>query len=851
MILSCSSYVWKENVLEGPGRSEILSLSVHASDALEYSYAIEPVEKGLYRVDWTFRAAADIPDAHISVDVDIPSESRWWMLPSISYNGNQWGTGREPKTASDGENGWWTYSYRRSPIPGAAYSENDEYAVACWYGVPQSAEDDFSYSIMPEKTRTALRYIWPEEEMPRTYCSRDRYADGWRKAVSMKKGQTHRVEMYLRVDPVEDGHRAISHFLADAWHLSEKPSFEIPDKESLWKYAVQFAKESLWDPSEECIGFRTGLGPDYPGRRGDDYGDSVPVESGWERSWHKMQGYHTGWVGRNINLAGAMLGDYLKTGNPESFRMGLSTLDHFAEHGPLPSGLFPSALPRGGYDACHMGTASMAFRDAYRLAKACGVDRPQYLKIALDICDVVMATQREDGCYGRYWDPETATPGSYDGYTATYMIQAMTEAYRQTSDRRYLDSAAKAFDYYMKEFDRYGFTTAGALDTDCIDKESSIPIFMAAVHLYDILKDGRYLDDAVTLGYYMSTWLWHYDGVYPADDSFTRHGYHTFGGTAVSTQHQCLDNFGIMPVHELKMLADQTGDEQWREKADAMYNYSSQLISDGTLEINGRIRPAGAQSEAYFQAEWALYGNVSRFDNWLVDWPDAFRLELLIREGFLEKTAAQRFFPGETVPEECLGNYKDFFRVQPVPDDIFALMQGKTYKEGCTIPRDELRYILCLHKDAQGRSIVGEMVAGKTAAEAIKDILLRLYEASYPIERMRLPDYWDADDEKQMRDNNSSCFNYRTVSGSAKLSSHSLGIAVDINPLYNPYVKARQDGTLFIQPETAVPYADRDAEFDYKTVPGDLCCTLFRENGFEWGGDWKSLKDYQHFELPH
>ena len=633
LLAGCSPFTWKGQTLVGKGNAQILSLSTDVSEGLAISEKIDSPEEGLYHIMWTFTAENDIPDAHIIIDVTMPSGSSWWMMPSISYNGNQWGTGKEPKGASDGDDGWWTYSYRRSPIPGATYSECGQYAVASWFGVPQCSAEDFSFSIMPEADKTTHRYIWPEEEMPRTYCSRDRYSDGWRKARDLKAGQTRSVEMYLRVDPVEAGHRAYSHFLADAWRLSDKVSFDIPDDESLWKYAVKFAKESLWDPSDECIGFRTGLLPDNgPSLGMTDYGDSVPPEPGREGAWRKAQGYHTGWVGRNINLGGAMLGDYLKTGDSTSLEMGLATLDHFAEYGPHPSGLYPSALPEGGYDACHMGTASMAFRTAYRLAKACGYDRPEYLKVATDICDAVMATQREDGAYGRWWDPETAEVISYDGYTATYMIQAMTETYRQTGDRRYLDSAAKAFEYYMTRFDKEGITTAGALDTDCIDKESAIPIFMAAVHLYDITRETRYREYAVALGYYFSTWIWHYDGVYPADDSFTEYGYHTFGGTAVSTQHQCLDNFGMMPVPELKMLSEQTGDSQWSEKADALYRYCCQMISDGTLEVNGRIRPAGGQSEAYFQAEWYLYNNISRFDNWLVDWPNAFRLDILMRE---------------------------------------------------------------------------------------------------------------------------------------------------------------------------------------------------------------------------
>jgi hypothetical protein len=73
-------------------------------------------------------------------------------------------------------------------------------------------------------------------------------------------------------------------------------------------------------------------------------------------------------------------------------------------------------------------------------------------------------------------------------------------------------------------------------------------------------------------------------------------------------------------------------------------------------------------------------------------------------------------------------------------------------------------------------------------------------------------------------------------------------MAVDINTLYNPYYKDREDGTRYIQPATAEPYCKRDWDFPYKIDHNDLCYKLFIEAGFEWGGDWTLCKDFQHFE---
>ena len=195
------------------------------------------------------------------------------------------------------------------------------------------------------------------------------------------------------------------------------------------------------------------------------------------------------------------------------------------------------------------------------------------------------------------------------------------------------------------------------------------------------------------------------------------------------------------------------------------------------------------------------------------------------------------------------------FSIWPITDELFYRMkQGNTYKEDCIVPREDLRYIQALHKDKDGNVHQGEMVVHKLIAEDVLEILEKLYDADYPIERMVLPDNYMADDETQMRDNNSSSFNFRFVSHTTTVSKHGLGMAVDINTLYNPYHKfvTNEDGTVkeLIEPATGAPYLDRTKDFDYKIEKDDLCYRLFIEKGFEWGGDWTDRKDYQHFELP-
>jgi hypothetical protein len=189
------------------------------------------------------------------------------------------------------------------------------------------------------------------------------------------------------------------------------------------------------------------------------------------------------------------------------------------------------------------------------------------------------------------------------------------------------------------------------------------------------------------------------------------------------------------------------------------------------------------------------------------------------------------------------------FSISEISDEIFARIKGKSFKDDCTLPREDLRYLHVLHKDKDGNVHEGEMIVNKHIAQDVLDILRELYENNYPIERMKLVDEYDADDELSMEDNNSSSFNFRFISHTTRVSKHGLGLAVDINTLYNPYTKV-VDGERIVEPVTGEPYLDREASFDYKIEKGDLCYRLFVEHGFEWGGEWTDRKDYQHFEVP-
>lgn len=187
------------------------------------------------------------------------------------------------------------------------------------------------------------------------------------------------------------------------------------------------------------------------------------------------------------------------------------------------------------------------------------------------------------------------------------------------------------------------------------------------------------------------------------------------------------------------------------------------------------------------------------------------------------------------------------FYFKELDQEIIGRIYGKSYKEYCDVPYSDLRYIRVLHKDFEGNTRIGEMIVNKAIAQDVVDIFKELYKISYPIEKMLLIDEYDADDIKSMEDNNTSAFNFRYIEGTTKRSVHSDGLAIDINPFYNPYVRTKNNETEVL-PASAAEYADRTKEHIYYIKKDDPCYKAFTSRGFTWGGEWKNSKDYQHFE---
>ena len=130
------------------------------------------------------------------------------------------------------------------------------------------------------------------------------------------------------------------------------------------------------------------------------------------------------------------------------------------------------------------------------------------------------------------------------------------------------------------------------------------------------------------------------------------------------------------------------------------------------------------------------------------------------------------------------------------------------------------------------------------AVRAMRRMFRKLYDARFPIRRMRLVDDYGGSDFASIEADNTSAFNCRGIPGSSSWSYHAYGQAIDINPRFNPYI----DRTGAYQPANAEVFVDRDRIDPGLLKDGDAAVRAFTDHGWTWGGSWRTPKDYQHFE---
>lgn len=570
--------------------------------------AFEAIGEKAWR--WTRRSSQ--PVTEMKMTLCHPETLSYWQVPAVNYNGNGWGSGAQYSGyACDGVP--WTYAWHRVAIPACTYAEGSRWAVSLF----GEEAGGMSGSIWEEDGEIRQALIWPEQEGPKVLSKRC-----WMESYTGSMAPQSVFTGVIVVGPVREKRRAYHDMLDFAWDYFDRQVTMEWQPEQLIKLDTTYFRQ-LWQKNFDGVtGFASGM---------------HWVEQ--NAAFVKTAGFEIGWVGQNASVACTLLRESIRTGEADLRDKALSVLDSWVRYAVLPNGLMfvklqapPSHLDsiiNGDIpmelDACNLGTAATYFFKAAGLAEQAGTPRPEYRKTALGLCDFALRAQQPSGEFAKSWFID-GTVSSPHGSVGAFFCLPLFDAWELTHDQKYLQGALRSVDFYCDEFERSGVTTAGALDSFCIDKESAAPVLRAALRAYHATGDARYAAYAEDVAYYLATWQWHYSVSFPEGALAREIGYDTYGGTSVSAAHNAQDPYGLYYVPEYLELATITGKDMWRRRARALWYNGIQLISDGTRVINGRVRPAGSQDESVRHTRWGRPDK--RFfvpSEWLVNWSGSFR----------------------------------------------------------------------------------------------------------------------------------------------------------------------------------------------------------------------------------
>ena len=606
----------------------------------------EKIEDGA----WRWHRHTDVPTDKMRMEMVLIGEPTFTMVPSVSYNGNGWGDVPEyvGDRAEDGTP--WSWASHRVTIPACTYSENDGISLALM-AEPNSNSACSLYKV-DEGEKHVL--IYPEEEQPKTL-----QRHFWGEPFQGTMDPTCDFEGIILAIPSDGTKHRYKCLLDFAWRYYGHELKAPRTAEEIYKLAITYTRFLFEREKDGFAGFATGT-------------QWHTNTNSYEKKIHR---YELGWVGQNASMANAFIYDYITRGDKDHLEQAIEAHDAWLKYGEargkflsarmeyhkwreLPfetmtaedvdrwewgDDQYESILNKVGkkfkrnaqgkiiinHDACNLGTGADGYFEAYDMLSSIGIDKPEYLKAAFDTCDFALESQDENGCFAKAWDDDGNVLAK-KGTIGCFLIIPIIKAYKRTGDNKYLDAAVRAFDFYYDELEREGFTTAGALDTYSIDKESSSPLLRVSLALYEVTGDKKYVEYSEKIAWYLCTWMMHFTIDYPEDCLISKLNYDTFGSTSVSTPHQALDQYALRDVLSFLKLYEITGYKQWRERAIAFWCNACQGISDGTLYINRRLRPAGTQDEAIFHTRWGRHASKPFGPSqWLPAWPCAFRLENL------------------------------------------------------------------------------------------------------------------------------------------------------------------------------------------------------------------------------
>lgn len=168
-----------------------------------------------------------------------------------------------------------------------------------------------------------------------------------------------------------------------------------------------------------------------------------------------------------------------------------------------------------------------------------------------------------------------------------------------------------------------------------------------------------------------------------------------------------------------------------------------------------------------------------------------------------------------------------------------------SWTEDCPSELDDLVLVMLKHWNASGEITDGAIVVARSHADSVIAIFHSLFEIGYPVASViPIGDLPEGIEDTDPDYNNTSGLHCRFVQGTTNWSEHARGLAIDMNPLWNPYITSRS-----LWPPGDERYRDRTLNEPGMIIADDAVVRLFEDNGWFWGGYWNSVKDYHHFAV--
>ena len=573
-----------------------------------------------------------------------------WLIPGVLYNGNEFGSGNSPKgMEKDGEP--WIFSYDRSTLPSCTLSENKEYAFSTFASDCDISSLQSSSSLEKNDDETLThKILYPVIEKPVSYTDKNKFSEPYEEYIKFYPGTAFEARSYVYIGKPKYENYGFIGLIENTFGLFKNEYLPSMDTKTVEEVSVKNLKMGVKDGkiSVFCRDYTHAIGnnqhkPQWEGLTLKMIEENPKLNKLMLENAHSTMGFASQGF-----MHGRVLMKYcLDNNDKKTFQYVDSYLKGWINK-QLDNGLVTTAYPGNPpetLDVTELGWGASESVDIYIMFREYGIECEHYLDFAKKLCSFFVDNYTDEKLFGQKWSSKGECL-SYGGCAGSFMLKAIVKLYTVCKENKYISCAEKAITKYF-ELDMNKFScSAGAIDCNSIDKESSFPFLYSAIELYKQTGKEKYLEYAHKTAAYFLSWMFLYDAVYPEDCDFKRLGYHTAGGTVVSAEHQCIDPYASVIVPDLFDLSELDKNPLWRKAGELIWNNSLQCIAGHNgMKLHGMMRFPGMQNECFAHTRWTKYRSSPNMRGHLNDfmgiWLSSFRLSTLYRLKNIKKQEKQ------------------------------------------------------------------------------------------------------------------------------------------------------------------------------------------------------------------